>query len=144
MISKPAPIIVETTVSAPISRVWKAISDKEEMKKWYFDIPEFEPVKGFQFMFYGGDENNQYAHFCEIKEVIPESKLTYSWSYENVPADSLVTFELFDEGDEKTTIRLTHSGVENFPIDRPELAKENFVKGWNQIIGTSLPAYFDS
>lgn len=137
------PIVVEKIVNASTSKVWKAITNKEEMKQWYFDIPEFDPVTGFQFMFYGGDENNQYAHFCEIKEVIPEKKLSYSWSYENVPVETLVTFELFDEGSNKTKVRLTHSGVENFPADRPELAKENFDEGWNQIIGTSLLGYFE-
>ena len=137
------PIVVENIIDAPVSQVWNAITNKDEMKQWYFDIAEFELKKGFRFMFYGGDENKQYAHFCEIKEVIPEKKLSYTWSYENVPVETLVTFELSQEGPGKTKVKLTHSGVENFPADMPEYAKENFIGGWNHIIGKALPGYFE-
>ncbi|HSH18897.1 MAG TPA: hypothetical protein VLA03_00500 [Draconibacterium sp.] len=30
---------------------WKAITVKEEMKKWYFDLEEFIPEVGFEFSF---------------------------------------------------------------------------------------------
>ncbi len=133
------PIIVERKYNAPISKVWKAITDKEEMKQWYFDLAEFQPELGFKFQFIGGTEDNQYLHLCEIIEVIPEKKLTYSWRYDGYEGNSFVTFELFEEGDE-TRLKLTHRGLESFP-DNPDFAKTNFEMGWDQIINTSLKEY---
>ncbi len=47
---------------------------------------------------------------------------------------------LFAEG-ERTVLRLTHRGLETFPVDNPDLARANFVEGWSAIIGTSLPEF---
>jgi uncharacterized protein YndB with AHSA1/START domain len=133
------PIIVERKYNAPISKVWKAITDKEEMKQWYFDLAEFQPELGFKFQFIGGTEDNQYLHLCEVTEVIPEKKLTYSWRYDGYEGNSFVSFELFEKGDE-TRLKLTHRGLESFP-NNPDFAKTNFEMGWDQIINTSLKEY---
>ena len=60
----PEPVIKEVTIDAPVDRVWKAITDKEDMKQWYFDLENFEPKPGFKFQFYGGTEEHQYLHLC--------------------------------------------------------------------------------
>lgn len=139
---KANPIVKETLINAPIERVWKAITDKNEMKNWYFDLAEFKPEVGFQFQFYGGTKEKQYLHLCEIQEVIVNQKLSYSWRYDEYPGDSLVTFELFPEGDQ-TRLKLTHEGTESFPADDPNFAKESFTKGWNEIIGNSIRNYLE-
>lgn len=137
------PFVLERILNAPIERVWKAISDKEEMKQWYFDIADFRPEAGVHFTFEGGTEQRTYVHLCTVKEVIPHKKLSYSWRYEGYEGDSLVTFELFDEGD-TTKLRLTHEGLETFPAaTNPDLAPKNFAEGWSYIIGTSLPGFVD-
>jgi uncharacterized protein YndB with AHSA1/START domain len=65
------PIIVEKIVNAPVSRVWKAITDKSQMKEWYFDIASFEAKPGFEFQFEGGPAPDRiYVHQCKITEVI--------------------------------------------------------------------------
>ena len=68
-------------------------------------------------------------------------KITYSWRYEGHEGISFVSWELFDEGD-KTKLKLTHEGLETFPKIQ-DFAKENFVAGWNHIIGKSLPGYLE-
>jgi uncharacterized protein YndB with AHSA1/START domain len=136
-------IIIEGTLNAPVSKVWKAISNKDEMKQWYFDIKEFKPEVGFEFMFSAGNEEKKYTHLCKITEVLREQKLSYTWAYEGVPVQTLVTFELFKEGPDKTRVRLIHKGVEKFPADNKDLAKENFADGWTPIIGTSLKEYVE-
>lgn len=133
------PIIVERVFNAPVSKVWKAITDKAEMKNWYFDLAEFKPEVGFKFQFMGGTEENQYLHLCEITDVVPEKKLTYSWRYDGYEGNSFVTFELFEEGNQ-TRLKLTHRGLESFS-DNPDFAKSNFEDGWDQIINTSLKNY---
>jgi uncharacterized protein YndB with AHSA1/START domain len=141
---KAEPFVIERTFNAPVSKVWKAITDKDDMKKWYFDLAEFRPEVGFEFQFEGGkDPECQYLHLCKITEVIPNKKLSYSWRYDGYGGNSFVTFELFPEGD-KTRIKLTHAGLETFPQDNPDLLRENFAEGWNFIIGKSLKEYIEN
>ncbi len=139
---KNEPIIIERTFHAPVEKVWHAITDRQAMKQWYFDLEAFEPVEGFEFQFYGGTESKQYLHLCKIVEVAPPRKLSYSWRYDGYGGNSVVTFELFPEGD-RTRLRLTHEGLETFPASNPDLAKANFVEGWTAIIGTSLKEFVE-
>ena len=120
------PFVIERTFNAHISKVWKAITDKNEMKQWYFDLAEFKPEVGFEFQFKGGkDEYHQYLHLCKITEVAPEKMLTYSWRYDGYEGISYVTFELSSEGN-NTRLKLTHKGLETFPTSNPDLPTENF------------------
>lgn len=139
---KQEPFVIERTYNASIAKVWKAITDKNEMKKWYFDLAEFKPEVGFEFRFLGGPDEKKYLHICKITEVVAGRKLTYSWRYDGYEGISYVTFELFAEGN-GTKVKLTHAGLETFPTSNPDLAKENFVTGWTAIIGTSLREYLE-
>ncbi len=137
------PFVKEVTVNASIKKVWAAITDKDEMKNWYFELDEFRPEVGFEFQFEGtGKGGKTYIHLCKITEVIPDKKISYSWRYQEFPGNSLVTFELFPEG-EQTKVKLTHEGIENFDANNPDFVKENFVQGWNHIIDISLKEYLE-
>lgn len=140
---KNEPFVIERIFNAPVSAIWKAITDKDQMKHWYFDLEEFKPEVGFEFKFEGGDEAKSYLHLCKVTEVIVGKKLTYSWRYDGYAGNSFVTFELFEEG-ERTRLKLTHEGLETFPIENRDLAKENFEAGWEQIIGSSLKGFVES
>lgn len=48
--------VLQRTFNAPVSKVWTALTDKDEMKKWYFDLAEFKAEKGFVFTFTAGPE----------------------------------------------------------------------------------------
>jgi len=139
---KSEPFVIERTFNAPVERVWKAITDKNEMKQWYFDIASFRAEPGFEFEFKGGNEERTYLHKCKITEVIPNKKLAYSWQYEGFDGYSEVSFELFPEG-RRTRLRLTHSGIDSFPADNPDFAKKNFVEGWTQLIDQILKDYLE-
>jgi uncharacterized protein YndB with AHSA1/START domain len=135
--------VIEKTYNASVARVWKAITNKEEMKHWYFDLEEFKAEKGFKFQFEGGpDDGIKYVHLCEVTDVINEKKISYTWKYEGYEGCSEVTFELFPEGG-KTRLVLTHAGLETFPANNPDFAKKNFEAGWNDIIGNSLTKYLE-
>jgi uncharacterized protein YndB with AHSA1/START domain len=130
------PLVIERTVNAPVEKVWEAITDKEQMKQWYFDLAEFKPETGFEFSFVGGTEEKSYVHLCKVMEVAPQRKLQHSWLYEGFEGASFVTWELFPEGD-RTRIKLTHKGLESFPPN-PDFARTNFEAGWAEIIGKNL------
>jgi uncharacterized protein YndB with AHSA1/START domain len=138
---KPEPFVIERTYNAPVEKVWKAITDREQMKQWYFDIAEFKPVVGLEFQFEGGKEDRCYLHLCKVTEVVENKKLTYSWRYDGEPGNSFVTWELFPEGN-KTRLKLTHAGLETFPA-KPDFAKENFQEGWTYITGTALKEFIE-
>lgn len=134
------PFVIERTYDAPIEKVWQAITDKDQMKEWYFDLKEFKAEPGFEFQFVGGTEEKSYLHLCKITEVVPGKKLQYSWRYDGFEGNSFVSFELLKEGD-KTRVKLTHEGLETFPANNADFRKENFAQGWTEIIGKSLPEF---
>ena len=134
-------VIIERTLAAPVARVWRALTDVDQMREWYFDLKEFKPEIGFEFQFVVEHEGNTYHHLCRVTDVIAEEKIAYTWRYKNEPGDSLVTIELFPEGEE-TRLKLTHSGIETFP-KTPTYARKNFEAGWTAIIGTELKQFVE-
>ena len=122
-------------------KIWKAITDSNEMKKWYFDLPCFKAEVGYEFSFEGGPPEHTYLHLCKVTEMIPGKKLTYSWRYDGYEGISFVTFELFGEG-KKTKLKLTHRGLDTFAVNNnPHFDAKNFEAGWNSIVETSLKNY---
>ncbi len=137
------PVIVVQEYNTSIDKVWNALTNKEEMKYWYFNLPEFYAVNDFEFQFYGGkDENNQYLHLCKITDVSLQNKLSYSWRYDGYPGISFVTFEVIEK-DSKTTLKLTHTGIETFENENSDFAKSQFEAGWNYILHTALKNYLE-
>ncbi len=139
---KQEPFVIERTYNAKVDKVWKAITDKEQMKEWYFKLDSFEPEVGFEFKFEAGSDAKKYLHVCKITDVEPNKMLRYSWRYDGYEGISFVIFELFPEGD-STRVRLTHEGIESFPTDNPDFKKESFMKGWTHILGKSLKEYLE-
>ena len=134
-------IVIERTFKAPIAKVWKALTEVDQMRVWYFDLKEFKPQVGFTFEFVVEHEGNQYHHLCKVTEVIPQKKIAYTWRYKDQPGNSLVTLELFPESN-MTRLRLTHEGLETFP-ETPAYARKNFEAGWTAIIGTELKKFVE-
>lgn len=134
-------VVVERTFNAPVAQVWRALTEVEQMRAWYFDLKEFKPEVGFQFEFSVEHEGVHYHHLCKVTEVVPEKKLAYTWRYKGEPGDSLVTFELFPEG-HKTRLKLTHEGIETFP-KTPAYARKNFEAGWTELIGSELKQFVE-
>jgi uncharacterized protein YndB with AHSA1/START domain len=134
-------VVIERTFNASVARVWRALTDVEEIRQWYFDLKEFRAKVGFEFEFTVEHEGMKFDHRCEVTEVIPQKKLAYTWRYEGYEGNSLVTFELFAEGD-KTRLKLSHEGLETFP-KLPQFARENFTAGWTEIIGSSLKKFLE-
>lgn len=138
------PLIIERIYDSPIQKVWEAITEKDQMKEWYFELEEFKAEQGFKFQFTGGDENVQYLHECTIIVADPPNRLSYSWTYpEHNSGYSVVTWELFEEGEQKTRLRLSHEGLDSFPKDNQNFSVDSFTEGWNSILGDSLKSYVE-
>ena len=135
-------VVVERTLNAPVAKVWKALTDVDQMRQWYFDLKEFRSEVGFQFEFVVEHEGARYHHLCKITEIVPQKKIAYTWRYKGEPGDSLVTFELFPEGG-KTRLKVTHTGIETFP-KTPAYAWKKFEAGWTAIIGAELKQFVEA
>ncbi|MCE4067104.1 SRPBCC domain-containing protein [Chryseobacterium gleum] len=137
------PITVQYTINAPVEKVWKALTDKNEMKSWYFDIQDFVLEAGKEFNFYEPGGANKYHHQGKILEVIPNHKLKHSWAYPDFSEQkTVVTWEL-QPNDGQTLVKLTHEDIENFKDLGEGFARENFTEGWNTILGQSLKEYLE-
>lgn len=133
----------EVWINAPASRVWQALTDPEQMKQWYFDVSGFKAEVGHEFSFCGqGQKGEKYLHLCRILELLPLKKLRYTWAYEGFPGASVVSFELFEE-EGGTRLVLTHEGLENFPADHSDFARENFNRGWTWLIEKSIREFVE-
>jgi uncharacterized protein YndB with AHSA1/START domain len=100
-------LVIERVLNAPRQKVWEALTDEKQLKKWLPFFPEFKANVGFE-----------------------GKKLTYTWRYDGYDGNSNITFELSDDGD-KTKLTLTQEVTEPFPADNPDFAQESAGKGWN-------------
>lgn len=136
-------IVVEQTFNAPIVVVWKAITDKDQMRQWFFDpIAEFEPKIGFETQFNVRCEDQEYVHLWKVTNVVPERRIAYQWRYGGYPGNSLVTWELSEVRD-GTNLKLTHEGHETFPQDNPIFSRESGQAGWEYFLRESLKAFLE-
>ena len=138
------PLVVKFVYPVESSLAWDALTDKEKMRKWYFDMDDFKAVPGFAFRFSAKTEKDIiYVHHCVVTEVIPGKKLAYSWRYEGYPGNSHQSFELSEESG-GVGLKLTHSGLESFADNGPDFAVSSFQEGWNYILGKSLPDFLET
>ena len=135
-------VIKESIIRAPIMTVWKAITNADELSQWFFEIAEFRAEVGYEFKLVGEKDGKSYPTSCKIIEVVEGMKLAFTWSYDEFPGEQIVAFELFDLG-ESSKVRLTHSGLENIPIDHTEFDYEDTVEGWDILIGERLKEHVE-
>jgi len=97
----------------PVERVWEFLTVPELLSQWLMEN-DISPEVGHQFMFStkprpGFDGNI----FCEVLEVIPLKKLSYSWKggpkKGKISLDSIVTWTL-NPTEKGTELLLEHTG----------------------------------
>lgn len=133
--SQEEPIVVEHTYDAPPDRVWRAITHKDEMPKWFFEgISDFRAEVGFDTRFDVTNEGKVYPHHWRVTEVVPHQRIAYDWLYTGFPGASLVKWELSRDG-ERTKLKLTHTGVSSFPQDDKAFSRESCRGGWEYFLG---------
>ncbi len=138
------PVRINYLLNAPAEKVWQAITNKEAMKEWYFDIPDFEMEIGRVFNFYEPGEKKQYHHRCEILDIIPHKRLKHTWTHPtHSNAVTEVIWELVVEEGNKTRVFLTHDGLEKLIDAGPDFTRENYLSGWHQIVGESLKNFVE-
>ena len=136
------PIVVEESFNHPASVIWAALTERDQMIQWFFEnIPAFLPEVGFNTTFPVVSGDRTFTHHWMIQAVTPEEKIVYHWSYEEYPGEGFVTF-LISPQDDECLVSITNEGLETFPQDIPEFARENCENGWKYFMGR-LKAFLD-
>lgn len=119
------------TINASAGRVWKALTDQNELKEWMLMPTTFEPVVGKEFTFKSEGMENWDGYFhCKVLEVETNKKLVYTWNAGMINAETVVTI-LITEKNKQTELTLIHTGWEEIPEDRRKQMIESHSKGWD-------------
>jgi uncharacterized protein YndB with AHSA1/START domain len=127
-------------LKAPVSRVWRALTDHEQFGAWFqvkLEAP-FEPGKEA----IGRITHPGYEHVtwrAVVRQMVPERLFSLSWHPYAVDAEAdyadepqtLVEFRLEPQG-EGTLLTLTESGFERIPARRRDEAFRMNDGGWSE------------
>lgn len=126
-------------LEAPVSRVWRALTDYREFGEW-FRVALDEPFKPGEVsrghITYRGYERMKFE--AVVKEIQREKLFSFTWH--PYPADpkkdysqetpTLVEFRLEKTGSGGTLLKLTESGFDRLPSDRRTEAFRMNDEGW--------------
>ena len=139
------PFKIERIYKASIQKVWAALTEKDQLKKWYFDFSEgFKLEVGHEFDWYAGPpDGKQWHHRGKILEVIPGKKLKHSWEYPGYTGKANVIWELSEVDTKTTKLNFTFEIVVPFEQTEEALKRKNFVEGWNHIVNVGLTEFVE-
>lgn len=130
----------EIAIDAPVSRVWRAITDVEEFSAWFGVNLESQFVVGAEVQ--GFMTHPKYTHIrmkVTVETMEPESRFAYRWLPYALDPDvdysketpTTVTFYL-SPTEAGTHLRVTECGFHNVPEWRREIAFQMNSNGWEQ------------
>jgi len=136
-------IIIERAYPVPLSRLWKALTEREELKRWYFDFPEeFQLIIGAEFDWYAGPpDGKQWLHRGKMLEIVAGKKILHTWEYPGYKGSSRVCWELRELDPDNSLVHFKQIFDVPFDPTEPELVHHNFVEGWTYILNTALVEY---
>jgi len=122
-----------------ITKVWHALTDPEALSKWLMPC-DFQPVLGHEFEFRTRPRGSfDGITRCKVVTLDEPQHLAYTWSGGNLK-DTLVTFKLVSEGEQRTRLDFEHSGFEGFVNN--VIVKRILAFGWRgKLLSKQLPQY---
>lgn len=123
-----------TTISAPVSRVWDALTNPEVIKQYFFGTQAISDWKvGSPLHFKGEWEGKEYLDKGIILKNEPEKLFQYTYlsSFSSLPDDpenyANISYEL-GEDNGKTTLTVKQENIEN------EEVREHSEKNWAHVL----------
>jgi uncharacterized protein YndB with AHSA1/START domain len=140
-------LVIHRVLDLPLNKVWKAITEAEEFKKWWgpegFTCPSstMEAKVGGKYLnCMKGPDGKEYWSTGTVKELITQKKLVVTDSFSDEkgniknaseygmpgewPRELVITFEL-EEADGATKLILHHEGI-------PQEMYDECKQGWNE------------
>ena len=133
MSERVAEIEHRTVAPAPIDRVWRALTARDEVAAWLGCL-QFEPKLGHTFYMQQDGAKRELgdiegATHCEIVALGEPHHLVFTWFYPDTPK-TRVTFELAARGKE-TQVTLRHTGFDQFPAEVIRAVRDGLDRGWS-------------
>jgi uncharacterized protein YndB with AHSA1/START domain len=122
-------LVIEREMPHPAEKIWRALTQSRLIEEWLMKN-DFQPVVGHPFNFRANPVPNWNGIIdCEVLEVEPISRLSYSWG--SMGLKSVVAWTLTPtEGG--THLRMEHSGFRS----EEDAAYKGATYGWNKFIGS--------
>lgn len=127
------------TINSEVENVWKAITQPEEMKKWYFNISNFEAKEGeiydFIISITDDDGEHDFRYLFKILEVIPNKKLSHTWEHPGHTAGlSTLTWELIPDN-KSTKVILTHENMKDITDENSKyFSRDSYDTSWKDTL----------
>jgi uncharacterized protein YndB with AHSA1/START domain len=141
------PIVIQRVFDLPISKVWKALTNAEEFKKWRgpngFTCPSSSMearVGGKYLNCMRAPDGKEFWSTGVVREFLPPRRLVITDSFSdnngkvipasdygmpgNWPKELMITYEL-EEADGATKFKLIHEGI-------PAEMRDECIQGWNE------------
>jgi uncharacterized protein YndB with AHSA1/START domain len=137
------PSVTAQIFEASLAEVWAAISEVEQMRRWFFaNIEAFEPYEGFKTKFTIENEGRSFPYVWKVTKAAPMRLLSYTWKYQKYQGDSEVIFELSKQH-HQTKLTLTHQVTASFQEGIPEFSRQSCKSGWMFFIKQELKRYLE-
>ena len=127
-------IIIDATPEV----VFKAITETNELTKWFPDHVILEPNVGgkVRFSFYKEQNKMDRDYIVEgsIIEFIPNKKISYTWQYKDIPefSETIVSWKLEELERNKTRVELVHSGFTG--KEQEKVSSKGHDEGWTHFM----------
>ena len=132
------PIIIEQEFSCKKEILWKAITELEQMREWFFSqIESFEARIGFRCSFNVYSEGILFVHQWRLIELEELKSYTLEWNYAEIVGNSEVRFEI-QEFLGGTRLVVHHKVLRDFISDLTQFERKSCEAGWNYLIKESL------
>jgi uncharacterized protein YndB with AHSA1/START domain len=119
-------IEITKQIDAPPERVFRALTDADELVRWFPSSAESDPRTGgdyvLRFQFDDGSKNHTYAG--QYEDVMPSERVRYPWNGQFGETTVEFTLRASDGG---TELRLVHSGWS----DESEDSRQMHEQGWS-------------
>ena len=140
-----SPVVVEHAFSQSALQVWRALTEPQQMRQWYFEnIPGFNAQVGFATEFAIKSASKTFTHRWRVLEVEPCVYLQYQWNYTEYAGDAEVSFriqKLKNTDKERTKLTVRMKVLRDFPDDVEEFQRASCLAGWEFLIQQQLADY---
>lgn len=125
----------EVTINAPAAEVWRALTDPELVKQYFFGTNVVSDWKQGSPIFYRGEwEGQAYEDKGTILEIVPNKLLKTNYfsplsGEKDIPDNyQVISYELAEDGG-KTTLTVTQDNLKD------QSAADRSAKNWNMVLG---------
>jgi uncharacterized protein YndB with AHSA1/START domain len=122
-------IEITKQIDASSERAFRALTDADELARWFVSSAESDPRTGgdFALMFEFEDESQNHAYAGQYEEVTPGERVRYPWN--GAFGETTVEFSV-RPGSDGTEVTLVHSGW----TEEAAASRERHEQGWRFLL----------